>query len=88
VSAARFQGQDAASTGAPSRIRAEDVELSEHPALIGRQPDRSGAILIKPLLEGQTIRAIEVSCSCGQHLTVQCVYAPVTPELAPAGETI
>lgn len=29
---------------------------------------------VRPILEGGVVRRIEVHCSCGQHVTVVCVY--------------
>ncbi len=59
---------------AAKRIRADQIRISDEPILTGGDPSQGGPITVTPVLEGDTVTRIEVRCSCGQHMTVVCLY--------------
>jgi hypothetical protein len=60
----------------PGVIPARDVRRTAQPALVesGGGPDRSMTVL--PHVDGDRIAALEVRCSCGNSVVVECEYEP------------
>ena len=64
------------------RIRASQVRVEDGKVLSSASGSDSGGLQVRPILENGVVRRIEVLCSCGQHMTVICVY----PEADGEGE--
>lgn len=63
------------SSHAGTLVRGTCVRLSENPARVGapghEAPPPPRVELVR---EGDVIRAIDVYCSCGQHIRLHCLY--------------
>ena len=57
-----------------NRIRADRVILLEEPMIMGGDPARDGCISVTPLLDGDQIHILKIKCSCGQQMSVECIY--------------
>ncbi|PIE22960.1 MAG: hypothetical protein CSA62_09495 [Planctomycetota bacterium] len=64
------------------RIRASQVRVEDGKVLSSAASCDSGGLQLRPILENGIVRRIEVLCSCGQQMTVVCVY----PEAGDEGE--
>ncbi|MEZ5989369.1 MAG: hypothetical protein R3F30_09645 [Planctomycetota bacterium] len=64
------------------RIKADRIELLPQPVLLGGARPDHGAMTVKPVLDGDRVRFLEVSCACGQRVVVECMY----PAPAEAGD--
>lgn len=84
---------------ASTRIAGKRVRIIDAPVLVTHEVDGSagehGSMTVAPRVEGNRITAIELSCGCGQSVTIECVYddalsgdddAPVSDNDAPAGD--
>ncbi len=58
-------------------LPASRVRQSDETALVGapRQTDAQGAT-VELVKDGDVVRAIDVTCACGQKTRVWCVYEP------------
>jgi hypothetical protein len=65
---------DNSETPRSRRIRADQVRVQEGRILTSANHEHSGGLHVRPILENGVVRRIEVQCSCGQHMTVVCVY--------------
>jgi hypothetical protein len=62
ISASRVRvGKDSAVIGLP--------RLSENP-----KPEKSTEPIVKLNRDGDVIRSIEVTCTCGERIVINCVY--------------
>lgn len=62
------------SQGDHSRIAHGRVRLVEEPIIVDHGARGSGSLTITPVFDGNVIQSLEIRCSCGQHLDLDCVY--------------
>ena len=55
-------------------LRADLVILLEEPMIMGGEPARDGCIRVIPLLDWDHIHILNIKCSCGQQMSVECIY--------------
>jgi hypothetical protein len=56
-------------------VRGTCVRVSNDPARVGlRGQEASAETRIEVIRNGEVIQAIDVFCSCGQHIRVHCLY--------------
>ena len=76
----------------PSIIKQEKAQPSAQPVLTGpkatlggRGPDGSAVTQpdIKLKKTGDLIEAIEITCPCGNHMVIECLYDPRIAEVTP-----
>ena len=59
-----------------ARIPSERVRLVNAPVLLATDENGEGGMTVTPVVQGSTIRVIEVRCACGRSLSLECEYEP------------
>lgn len=66
---------DAAKTSPPGIIPGSHVHMLSEPARVGQPGHETHAEpIINIIRDGDTVRAIEVICTCGKRTVLSCVY--------------
>ena len=56
-------------------ITAEHVHVTDEPARVGRpQGSTKRELQVELIREGDIVRAIDITCSCGERIRLRCDY--------------
>lgn len=67
-----------------SRIDKRRVRVIDEPIIVDHGIRGAGSLTVTPIFDGRTIQSLEIRCSCGQSLGLDCVYE----DEAPAGASL
>jgi hypothetical protein len=68
---------------AAARFRAVPVRLGENAEPARPEPEGRTEPLVVARKNGDLIEAVEVTCTCGKHMVIECLYDARSTEPAP-----
>lgn len=62
------------------KMRATPVRLGENAEPAGPEAEAPSEPLVTTRKNGDLVEAVEVTCTCGRHMVIECLYDARSPE--------